>query len=48
VFLPGTAPQESCAPYWYGGDRRSGHVRLADRTATLIRDLLRRLEGGER
>ena len=47
VFLPGTAPRESCSPYWDGGSRRSGHVRLADRTATLIRDLLRRLEGGE-
>jgi penicillin-binding protein 1B len=49
VFIRGTAPTESCSPYW----RSSGGIRIArsdwyDRMAPLFNELLRRAERGRR
>ena len=48
VFLPGTAPQESCSPFWSGSGRWDRHIRLSERVAPLVRELLRQLERGGR
>jgi len=49
VFIRGTAPEESCSPYW----RSSGGIRIArsdwyNRVAPLFTELLRRAERGRR
>jgi len=47
VFLRGTAPQESCSPYWRPARRsRIANSRLYDRVAPLISELRRLLRGG--
>ncbi|MBE0595112.1 MAG: transglycosylase domain-containing protein, partial [Gemmatimonadales bacterium] len=48
VFLSGTAPQQSCSPYWDRFSRWDEHFRLSERAAPLVRELLRRLERGGR
>ncbi len=47
VFLGGTAPTESCSPYWRPKRRsRIASSRLYDRVAPLISELRRLLRGG--
>ncbi len=47
VFLRGTAPTESCSPYWRPTRRsRIASLRLYDRVAPLVSELRRLLGGG--
>jgi len=47
VFLAGTAPDRSCSPFWDGLERWDRRLRISERAAPLVRDLLRLLERGE-
>jgi penicillin-binding protein 1B len=47
VFLPGTAPERSCSPFWDGLEQWDRRLRISERAAPLLRELIRLLERGE-
>jgi penicillin-binding protein 1B len=44
LFIPGTAPTESCSPYWARYDARSGRSSRRVESRSLVRELLRMLD----